>query len=146
MKKQGLLGTVFLALAVILALAGIVIYWINTHGGYYSDFAPEIVVCGAAGIAVLIVLKVLAVKIGEKQWMDFLYILAAVLLSWTAVSFLGDRVESAAIILGSNLEAGNTLAKQSLFTAFAGVGCFVLGMILTGVSGFFTQQKEKQNP
>lgn len=145
MKKQGLLGTVFWTLAVILALAGIVVYWLNTHGGYYSDFAPGIAVCGAAGAAVLIVLKVLAVKTGEKQWMDILYILAAVLLSWAAVSFLGDRVESAAIILGSSLEAGNVLAKQSLFTAFAGVGCFVLGMILTGVAGFFTQQKEKED-
>lgn len=141
MKKQGL-GTLFLVLAIVLSVAGVVLYWINTHGGYYSDFTGNIIVCAVLGIVVLVVIKVLAVVRGEKQWMDILYILAAVLLSWTAVSFLGDRVESAAIILGSSLEAGNALAKQSLFTAFAGVGCFILGMIMTGVAGFFSQQKD----
>ena len=69
--------------------------------------------------------------------------LAAVLLAWTAVTFLGNRVESAAIILGSELEAGNALAKKSIFMAFAGVGCFVLGMIFTGVAGFFEQSVQK---
>lgn len=140
MKKQGL-GTIFLVLAVILSLAGIVLYWMNTHGGYYNDFAVEIVVYAVLGIAVLIAIKVLTVFLGEKQWMDILYIVAAILLSWTAVSFLGDRVESAAIILGSSLEAGNALAKQSLFMSFASVGCFILGMLMTGVAGFFSQQK-----
>lgn len=141
MKKQGL-GTVFWTVAVILALAGIVIYWINTHGGYYSDFSPKVVVLALLGVMVLVFLKVLAVTVGEKQWMDSLYILAAIFLSCAAVSFLGDRVESAAVILGSSPEEGNILAKQSLFASFAGVGCFVLGMILTGVAGFFNQQKE----
>lgn len=140
MKKQGL-GTVFSVLAVVLALAGIVIYWMNTHGGYYSDFTPSIIGYAAAGIVVLIGLKVLAEVKGERQWMDILYILASVLLAWAAVSFLGDRVESAAVILGSDLEEGNVLARQSLFMAFAGTGCFILGMLLTGAAGFFSQQK-----
>lgn len=141
MKKQRL-GTVFLVLAGILALAGTIIYWINTHGGYYSDFQVNTILYAIAGIVILIVLESLNKITGEYQWMDILYILAAVLFSWAAVSFLGARVESAAVILGSSLEEGNVLAKQSLFMAFGGIGCFILGMLLTGVAGFFDQKKQ----
>lgn len=140
MKKQSV-GTIFLLLAVLVSVIGIVIYWINAHGAYYNDFTPGVLMYAGFGVAVLLVLKLLAAKQGEKTWMDVLYLLAAILLAWAAVDFLGDRVESAAIILGSQLEAGNALALQSLLASFAGTGCFVLGMILTGVAGFFDQQK-----
>lgn len=136
MKKQ-IVGTIFLLLAVLLSVAGIVIYWVNAHGEYYNDFTPSVMLYAGFGVVALLAWKVLSVTLGEKRWMDVLYLVAAILLAWAAVDFLGDRVESAAIILGSQLEAGNALAQQSLFTSFAGIGCFILGMILTGVSSFF---------
>ena len=142
MKKQGL-GTVFLVISILFAVAGSIIYWVNTHGGYYKDFKLEIIVYAVLGIIVLVILKILTTIKGEKQGVDILYILAAVLLAWAGIKFLGNRVESAAIILGSELEAGNRLAKQSLFQAFAGAGCFFLGMLMTGVTGFFEQQRAK---
>lgn len=136
MKKQ-IVGTTLLLLAVLLSVAGIVIYWVNAHGEYYNDFTPSVMLFAGLGAAALLVWKILSATLGEKRWMDVLYPLAAILLAWAAIDFLGDRVESAAIILGSQLEAGNALAQQSLFTSFAGVACFILGMILTGVSSFF---------
>lgn len=145
MKKQ-IVGTIFLLLAVLLSVAGMVIYWVNAHGEYYNDFTPSVMLYAAFGVVALLAWKVLSVTLGEKRWMDVLYLLAAILLAWAAVDFLGDRVESAAIILGSQLEAGNALAQQSLFTSFAGIGCFILGMILTGVSSFFqTTEADAQN-
>ena len=142
MKKR-IAGNIMFALAILFAVAGIVLYWMNTHGGYYSDFTIQIVILAVLAIVVMAAIKVLSARIGEKKWIDLLYVLAAVLLAWTAVTFLGNRVESAAIILGSELEAGNALAKKFIFMAFASVGCFVLGMIFTGVAGFFEQSVQK---
>lgn len=142
MKKQGL-GTVFVILSVLAALAGTVIYYINATGTYYGDFGVKIVAVSVSGIVVLIALKVLAAKNGEKQWMDIFYPVAAVLMAIAAVWFIGARVESAAIILGSELEAGNQIARNSLFLAFVGIGCYIAGMLLAGVAGFFNLQKQK---
>ena len=75
--------------------------------------------------------------------MDIFYPVAAVLMAIAAVWFIGARVESAAIILGSELEAGNQIARNSLFLAFVGIGCYIAGMLLAGVAGFFNLQKQK---
>ena len=141
MKKQSI-GNIMLLLALVFAAAGTVIYCINTHGGYYHDFTPMIVVLAVVSMVVLIVLKVLSAKLGDRQWLDLFYVLGAVLYSLTAVKFIASRVESAGIILGSDLEAGNALASQSLYMAFVGIGCFVIGMILIGVAGFFDLVKK----
>lgn len=135
MKRQVAANVTFV-LALVLAIAGIVIYWINTHGGYYSDFTASIVVIAVAGIVVLAAIKAL----GDKKWVDVLYPAAGVLLTIAAVRFLADRVESAAIILASDLEAGNALAKPSIYTAFAGVICLVLAMVMTGVYSILNDQ------
>lgn len=135
MKRQVAANVTFV-LALVLAIVGIVIYWINTHGGYYSDFTASIVVIAVAGIVVLAAIKAL----GDKKWVDVLYPAAGVLLTIAAVRFLADRVESAAIILASDLEAGNALAKPSIYTAFAGVICLVLAMVMTGVYSILNDQ------
>ncbi len=141
MKKKGL-GIVFMAIASLFAIAGCVIYWINTHGAYYKDFNPTIILLAVLGIFAIIVLNIWSIAREEQIWMDLFYILAAVLFAYAGVSLLGDRVESAAIILGSDLEAGNKIALQSLYMSFVGVGCFIFGMIMTGVAGFFDKQKD----
>lgn len=140
MKRQIAANVVFV-LALVAAVAGIVIYWINTHGGYYSDFTASIVAIAVAGIVVLLAIK--ALDNGGKRWVDILYPAAGVLLTIAAVRFLADRVESAAIILASDLEAGNALARPSIYTAFAGVICLVLAMILTGVYGMLNGKAEE---
>ena len=60
-----------------------------------------------------------------------------------AVTFVSYRVESAGIILGSDLEAGNAKAMGSLMQAFAGIGCFLAASVFTGVSAFFRPVKEQ---
>ena len=140
MKKQGL-GTVFLFLAVICGVAGMILYYINATAKYYDDFQITVIMWEIAGILVVIVNAFCERKWEYMKWTSLLYPLAGVLFAVTAVMFIGERVESAAIILGSNLESGNTLAKILLYQAFAGIGCFLAGMLLVGVAAFFNQER-----
>lgn len=141
MKKQGL-GTVFLLLAVICGAAGIILYYINATGKYYDDFQTTVVMWGLAGILAVAVNAFCERKWGDMQWTSLLYPLAGVVFAVAAITFIGGRVESAAIILGSNLESGNALAKTSLYQAFSGIGCFLAGMLFVGIAAFFNQERE----
>lgn len=142
MKRIGL-GLVFTALSVASAIAGVVLYIVNSTGSYYDDFRVLNVVVPLIGIVLAICPTIAAYTIGEKQWTDVFYVLSSVVLAVAAVWFVAARVESAGIILGSRLEAGNQLAKDSLVQAFVGIGCFIASMLFVGVSGFFLQRKQK---
>ena len=136
-------GTVLLIFSILCTVAGLIIYGINATGDYYGDFNTNVIMAGAAGM--LVVLLLLIAGRSQKMWTDFFYPLAGIIFTVAAVLFLSTRVESAAIILGSDLEAGNPLARLSLFQAFAGIGCFMAAMLLTGISGFFDQVKEAKS-
>lgn len=143
--KKTWLGTIFFALAVVFAVAGTVIYCINSTGSYYDDFTGRIVLVAVVGIALLIGLKIMSYKNVSLLWTDVLYVASAVIIAVAAVMFLSARVESAAVVLGSQLAAGDALAKQSVYTAFAGIGCYMAGMVFIGISGFFNQEKKEEN-
>jgi membrane-associated HD superfamily phosphohydrolase len=127
---------------IILALIAMSIYVANGNTTYYNDFNSRVVILTVIAIAVEIVLMAVSRIVGEKQWLDIAYIVVPVLLAITAMFFISYRVESAGIILGSDLEKGNITANNALNQAFMGIGFYFLAMISAIVRSFFSQIKD----
>lgn len=139
-KKSITLGNVFSVLSILTSVVGIVIYVVNATGSYYHDFSMTVPIIATIAIALEIACMVLTKKKDELFWIDLFYPLAGIVVMIAAVVFIAARVESAGIILGSALEAGNAVAFNSLYQAFAGIGCFVVAMLFDGTSGFLKQR------
>lgn len=140
-RKPGA-GMIFMILALAATVGGLVLYYMNATGAYYHDFKGRIpvlsVICLILEVLVLVVAKVK----GETVWLDFCYPVLAVLLVAAAMTLLGSRVESAGVILGSDLEASNAMAMPALMQSFQSIGCYFAAMLLTGISGFTGQNKK----
>ena len=139
--KKFTLGNIFTCLSVLAAVVGLILYAVNASGSYYHDFGVKVPLVIVAGIIVEIAGLLLIKKFDEKYVFDIFFIAAGALIMLAVVFFAAARVESAGIILGSSLEAGNDLAYSSLYQAFAGIGCLVAAMLLEGVAGFMKQNK-----
>ena len=139
--KKFTVGNIFTALSVILAIAGLIIYSVNASGSYYHDFSARVPLIAVVGIVVEIVGLFLMKKFDERYAFDVFFVVSGVVLMIAAMFFIAARVESAGIILGSSLEAGNDVAYSSLYQAFAGIGCFVIAMLLEGIAGLMKQNK-----
>lgn len=136
------LGAVLLDAGLVFAVIALVIYIVNATGSYYGDFAFTVPVLSVAGMAAMVLIKVLTVQLGNHWYIDVLYPVAAVLMVASAMVLIKARAESAAVILASRLESGNQTAMMSLMTAFVAIGCFIVAMLLVGISGCFQQRKE----
>jgi hypothetical protein len=141
MKKQSA-GFYFSAATIILALTAMFIYVANANNAFYSDFKSLIVVLTVAAIAAEIAFMVITRVIGEKRWLNIVYLAVPVLLGITAMVFVSFRAESAGIILGSDLDKGNALATGALTQAFVGIAFYFLTMIISLIGSFFNQLKE----
>jgi membrane-associated HD superfamily phosphohydrolase len=126
----------------ILAMIAMFIYIANGNTAYYNDFNSRVVILTVIAIAVEIALIVVARTVGEKQWLDIAYVIVPVLLGICAMTFISYRIESAGIILGSDLENGNTAAINALNQAFMGIALYILAMISKLVGSFFGQIKD----
>ncbi len=142
MNKKLTAGNIFSIISMIAGVAGIIIYCINAFGSYYHDFGMQVPTVIAVAIVIELAAFFLTKKNDEKYVYDILYVVSGIVFMVAVIIFLGDRVESAGIILGSDLEAGNALASNSLYQSFAGIGCLIAAMILEGISGFMKQNPE----
>lgn len=141
MKKLAT-GNLVFALAAICTLAATVIYYVNASGSYYHDFNTTTLAIGILCLAAEIIGLILIRRTGEQQWTDLVYPVCTCLLGYEAIRYLGARVESAGIILGSELEDGNAAASAALNLSFTGIGLFVAAMLLVGIAGFFRQTRD----
>lgn len=139
--KKITIGNVFYLIAAICTLIGSVIYYQNANGTYYHDFKWSTMLLGLGCLAAEIIGFICIQISKEKRWTDVIYPICTVLLGFEAVTFIGARVESAGIILGSDLEAGNALASQSLTMAFVGIGFFAGALLILGIAGCMRQTK-----
>lgn len=137
------IGVVFTGIALLLAAAGTILYSINASGSYYHDLHFTVILLGIGSIFLLAVFTGIVQIKGEQLWTDIFYPAAGILLALAAIIFVSYRVESAGIILGSDLEAGNKEAMNSLIQSFIGSGCFLAASVMTGISSFFRQVKEQ---
>lgn len=134
-------GMVALGLSAVFALAGTVVYTVNATGDYYGDFTASVPILGVLTLIMAIVPAVLTGVPGRFHWTDACYPLTGVLGMVCALDYISARAESVALILGSSLEAGNAAAHQALYTAFAGIGCFLLATVAACVAGFLTARR-----
>jgi len=135
-------GFFFSIATIIIALIALFIYIQNGNNAYYNDYNPEIVILTIIAIAVEIIFIVLVQTIGEKRWLDFVYLISPILLGISAIAFISLRVKSAGIILGSDLEKGNVAASNALTQAFIGIGLYLIAMIISSIKSFFSQLKQ----
>ncbi|OZG64253.1 hypothetical protein [Bifidobacterium eulemuris] len=138
-KKKIGAGNILLALSALFSLAGTVVYIVNATGSYYGDFALLVPVLGLATLVLIVAPIVLETVVGDRQWIDACYPIAGVLGIAAMVQYIAARAESVALILGSSLEAGNTAAHQALYTAFAGIACYLLAVVAVCAAGFFNR-------
>jgi hypothetical protein len=140
LKKQST-GFFFSIVTIIVALIALLVYVKNGFNPYYNDFNSKIVILTIVAIVAEIIFIVLVETIGEKRWLDIMYLIPPILLGISAVAFISIRVESAGIILGSELEKGNALASNALLQAFIGIGLYLVAMITSFIKSFHSQLK-----
>ncbi len=141
LKKQSS-GFYFSIATIIIALIALLIYSLNGNSTYYNDYNSSIFNYTVIAIAVEIVFIVLVQTIGEKRWLDILYLVPPILFCISAIAFISMRVQSAGIILGSELEKGNVTASNALTQAFIGIGLYFLAMITSFIKSFKAQLKQ----
>ncbi|MBW6471772.1 MAG: hypothetical protein K0B14_01505 [Anaerolineaceae bacterium] len=128
--------------SIIIALIALLIYTLNGKSTYYNDYNSTILNYTLIAVGVEIVFLVLVLTIGEKRWLDIFYVVPPILFGIAAVTFISFRVQSAGIILGSELEKGNVAASNALMQAFIGIGLYFLAMITSFVKSFKAQLKQ----
>lgn len=143
-KRQLTVGGYIYAVGIFCTISAMVVYMINANNSYYHDFGMKIPLLTVAAIVLEVVFLFAAVKFGEKTWMDIMFPVISVVLIAAAVIFISRRVESAAIILGSDLERDNALAMSAIIQAIVGIAFYVVSMLLVNVSGGFDIVKQKK--
>ena len=141
LRKQST-GFFFSIATIAIALTALLIYIQNGNNAYYNDYNPEIFILTIIAIAVEVIFIILVQTIGEKRWLDIVYVISPILLGVSAIAFISIRVKSAGIILGSELEKGNVAANQALTQAFIGIGLYLFAMIISATKSFFSQLKQ----
>lgn len=140
-KKQSIAFYLSIA-AFIVTLVAVCIYGANSNDGkYYNDFKAGIVIYSVFAMLIIAAAAVLPQFFGKKWYFDALPLIVVALLCVIITSSVGGRIESLAIILASDLEAGNTAAQSAVNQFFVCVGFYAAGIILTVLTAFFKQTK-----
>ena len=137
MKKSA--GFPLTALSAVLAIAGLVFYFINSNTNYFlaDGLNPAVIGCTIAAIVVEVLLLLVAQK-GQKTWMDILPVAAPVLLMVSFVLFLVSRVNAIAAIMTFTNSAENMADLQSCIIS---LGCLLVGTIVAVVASYFDVSK-----
>lgn len=137
MKKSA--GFPLTALSAVLALVGLVFYFINCNTNYFvaDGMDPAVIGCTAAAIVVEVVLIAVAMK-GQKDWMDILPVAAPVLLMVGFVVFLTGRINAIAAIMTFTNNAQNMADLQSAIISMA---CLLIATIVGVVAAYFDVTK-----
>ena len=133
MKKSA--GFPLTALSAVLAIVGLVFYFINCNTNYFiaDGVNPGVIGCTVAAIVVEVLLIAVAQK-GQKTWMDILPVAAPVLLMVGFVLFLVSRINAIAAIMTFTNSAENMADLQSCIISLA---CLLIGCIVAVFASFF---------
>lgn len=148
MKKQGVSFYITL-ISVILAVAGLVVYNLDAQLAYYAEFANQTIIYLTIGAIVAGVVAILFAqfKASEKGVLKVIVDIARVALSVLLVTalmlYLNDRVYHFAIVLGSDLEKGNTAAFDAVYHSIAGIVVYAVGFVAALFASFGKIVKRK---
>lgn len=140
-KKQSI-GFYFAAATIVLAAAGLAMYFKNCSTDYFSNLGkdPMIIAAFLAAIVAELILAAAEQK-GRKIWMDLLPIVSSVLLMLGTIWFLSSRVNGIASIMTFENNA-NTMADLS--SAIVGIALCLIAGIVSIIASFFDIVKEAE--
>ena len=139
------------AVAVIMALVSVIVYGVNTTSEYYvtsgSATISGLVVAFTILAMVLIIGRVVLAEMfgGNKLFgyvTAFMILAACVFLASAFFAYVGERVYDIAIVLASDLEAGNQAATDAVMQTIAGFVLYGITLIISVVSAFFAVKKD----
>ena len=137
--------------AVILALVSVIIYGVNTTSEYYvssgSATVSGLVVAFTILSMVLVIGRVvLAEMFAESKLMKHvtaaMLLVACVFLASAFFAYVGERVYDIAVVLASDLEAGNQAAMDAVMQTISGFVLYGITLIAVIVSAFFSVKKD----
>lgn len=137
--------------AVILALVSIIIYGVNTTNNYYvtsgsANISALVIVFTVIAMILLIARIVIAEKFDGagliKHVTSILTLVACVFIASAFFAYVGERVYDIAIVLASDLEAGNVAATDAVMQTIAGFVLYAVTLIFAIVSAFARVRKD----
>lgn len=137
--------------AVIMALVSVIIYGVNTTSEYYAASGSAVV----SGLVVSFTILAMVLLLGRvvieeifagdkplvKHLTAFMVLAACVFLASAFFAYVGERVYDIAIVLASDLEAGNQSATDAVMQTIAGFVLYGITLIIAIVSAFFSVKK-----
>lgn len=127
--------------AALLMLIGTIMLANNCNMPYYKDYNAIVPLLGS--LAVIVAVAILVLKQFVKiPHLEALWIVVILLIGMALMIMISMRVESAAIILGSELEAGNELAQSAMSNFIAGAIITIVSIVAAIVASFFDVTKE----
>lgn len=127
--------------AALLMLIGTIMLATNCNMTYFRDYNAIVPLLGSLAVIVTVSLLVLKqfVKIPH---LETLWIVVILLIGIALMIMISMRVEAMAIILGSELEAGNEIAQSAMSNFIAGAIITIISIVATIVASFFDVTKE----
>ncbi len=126
--------------AMIMLLVATIMLSANSKMEYYNDFSAGPLVLGLValivGIAILVVNQFVKIPHFNALW-----IVCVVLAAVAFMLVLANRVESMAIILGSDLEKDNALAQAAMSNFIATMVINIIAIVAIVVASFFKVTK-----
>lgn len=133
--------------AVILAIVAVIIYGINATDAYFVDqgsgnIDPAVIVFTIFAIVIIIGRVVAAELVSDnkivKIVLDIAAIVACVFLAAAFMCFVGQRVYDFAIVLASDLQAGNDAAYAAVNQSIGGLVVYGISLVISIALSFFT--------
>lgn len=140
LKKQSI-GFYLTILTVILAVVGIIAYFINCNTAYFINFGVDgrIVSFGIIAIVLHIAFILGSEVLGSRKILDILPVASTVLLVITLVLFISSRANSIAAIMTFDK---NAQTMSDLSSALVGIGVYLVAVIFSIISSFFKIVKD----
>ncbi|MBR1813827.1 MAG: hypothetical protein IJ773_08405 [Lachnospiraceae bacterium] len=140
MKRKSSAGLFFTVLSLILAVAGAVLYYLNTTTAYFASqgLNTTILIVACAAVVVQLIYLIVGMK-GTPAVNDLFPIIATALLIAAAVLFASARVNGIAALITFE---GNETTTMALYTAIGGIIALVAAALVNILGSFFDVSKE----
>lgn len=138
MKKKAI-GFYTALLTAILAVVGLIFYFVNCGTAYFSNLGSDPMVIAALIIAVVLQLVAAFLSgVANHLLADIAAVVSPALLAIALVRFVSARINGIAAIMTFE---GNAQTMADLTSAIVAIALFVVAMLIAVISAFFDAQK-----
>ena len=140
MNRKNTLGLYLNALSLILAVAGLVAYMMNTKTNYYAKMGVSTKVVAALAVAAVIELIIIVIGMkGTPAAADILPVLASVALVFGLVMLLNERINNLAAVFTFEASEAN---MADTVTCLVAIAVTVIAFLISLLASFFDVSKE----